>query len=312
MNVRVTLIGVALAFLLQVLCAQNVSGSSSDPGATASRRNIWELWKQVADAFKEKNYALAISLCTTALASTTDPLQRAHFLSYRGHAHFHLNQVDAAMSDYNEALRVQPGYASALSGRGAIFQIRHQPELALTDYDAATKSDPGYLAAHDNRAYIYQSKGDLDKAIAGYSTAIRLHPGDADSYWIRGIAYFKKGELDKARADFRKAQSMSAELTAAVMDDVAWFRATCPDASFRDGREALAMAIKACANARRNRWTYTDTLAAAYAECGKFEEAVKVQKQALSMSDIPEKERPEMQERLSLYEQHKPYRQKPK
>jgi tetratricopeptide (TPR) repeat protein len=312
MNVRVTLIGVALAFLLQVLCAQNVSGSSSDPGATAPQRNIWVLWKQVADAFKEKNYALAISLCTTALASMTDPLQRAHFLSERGYAHFQLNQLDAAMSDYNEALRVQPGYAPALSGRGAIFQTKRQTELALNDYAAATKSDPGYLAAHDNRAYIYQSKGDLEKAIAGYSAAIRLYPTYADSYWVRGIAYFEKGELDHARADLRKAQSLNGELSPGTMNNVAWFRATCPDASFRDGREALAMAVHACAKARHNKWVYLGTLAAAYAECGKFQEAIKFQKQALSISDVPEKVRPRMQQRLSLYEQHKPYRQKPK
>jgi len=121
---------------------QNSGPAPREQSTGATHRDIWVLWKQVADAFKEKNYAFAVSLCNTALANTAEPLQRAHFLSYRGHAHFYLNQLDAAMADYNEALKVQPGYASALSGRGALFQIKHKPELALQDYNNATQSDP--------------------------------------------------------------------------------------------------------------------------------------------------------------------------
>jgi len=84
-------------------------------------------------------------------------------------------------------------------------------------------------------------------------------------------------------------------------------RATCPVESFRNGKEAVEDATKACELTNWKRWDWIDTLAAAYAETGNFEQAVRYEKQAMSMDDVRENDRSKMQGRLLLYEQHQPY-----
>ena len=89
---------------------------------------------------------------------------------------------------------------------------------------------------------------------------------------------------------------------------MAWIRATSSNRLLRNGKEAVAEAIKACELTEWKKWAYLDTLAAAYAESDNFDEAVKYQNQALGGSDVPEDNRVEMRKRLELYRQHKPYR----
>jgi len=58
-------------------------------------------------------------------------------------------------------------------------------------------------------------------------------------------------------------------------------------------------------------WSFIDTLAAAYAEAGDFKRAIEFQQQALRTGNPTESEQKEMRERRSLYEQSKPFRDKP-
>lgn len=91
---------------------------------------------------------------------------------------------------------------------------------------------------------------------------------------------------------------------------LAWIKATCPDSSVRDGQEAVSAATKACelTNWRESGWI--DTLAAAYAESGDFRRAVELQERAIRLGNAPESEQQAMQERLSLYKESNPYREK--
>ena len=90
---------------------------------------------------------------------------------------------------------------------------------------------------------------------------------------------------------------------------LAWFWSTCPKAELRDGKKAVEYAEKACKLTEYKEATFLDTLAAAYAENGQFEEAVKTQQKALkSPDDFPKKELEKAKMRLQLYMQGKPYR----
>jgi hypothetical protein len=89
---------------------------------------------------------------------------------------------------------------------------------------------------------------------------------------------------------------------------LAWIEATAPEASLRDGRKAVTDATKACELTKWKRGSWIDTLAAAYAESGDFQQAVKYEKLALRTGDPTDPEQKEMRARLALYQQSEPFR----
>lgn len=92
---------------------------------------------------------------------------------------------------------------------------------------------------------------------------------------------------------------------------LAWIEATCPDASVRDGRTAVANAAKACQLTGWHSGECLDTLAAAYAECGDFTNAIIYEKRALAVRSLPPATQKSRRERLSLYEESQPFRDRP-
>jgi tetratricopeptide (TPR) repeat protein len=91
-----------------------------------------------------------------------------------------------------------------------------------------------------------------------------------------------------------------------ALNSLAWLRATCPEAEIRDAKEAVELALKACELTDWKDWGIIDTLAAAYAEQGDFDRAIKYQKQVLQMGRSSN-EYDKVKEHLALYEQHRPY-----
>src|SRR6267142_1138702 len=92
---------------------------------------------------------------------------------------------------------------------------------------------------------------------------------------------------------------------------LAWIEATCPDSSVRNGKDAVTAATKACELTSWKESSWIDTLAAACAESGDFQRAIQFEEQALGAGDSPDSEQKAMCERLALYKQSQPYREKP-
>ena len=90
-------------------------------------------------------------------------------------------------------------------------------------------------------------------------------------------------------------------------NNLAWIQATFPDAEFRVGKEAVSMATKACELTDWKNGDCFDTLAAAHAEQGDFESAIKWQTKYIELA-TKESDRESGRERLALYKARKPYR----
>jgi tetratricopeptide (TPR) repeat protein len=158
------------------------------------------------------------------------------------------------------------------------------------------------------RAIIWRrERKELDIALGGYNEAIRLNPTDAASYVGRGLAWSDKKEYDRAIADHSEAVGLDPGLAHAY-NNRAWLWAACPDARYLDGKRAVESATRAC---ELSEWKHADsigTLAAAYAEAGDFDAAVKWQAKANALFTDAE-EKAKGQERLKLYQERKPYRE---
>ena len=156
------------------------------------------------------------------------------------------------------------------------FRRQRKYDLAIQDCNEALRQYPGFVEAASLRARINSHVGKYAEAAKEFNYLISLHP--------RTVTL------------------------ARTLSDRAWFQATCPDASFRNGRQAVIDANAACSIMAWKDEDMIDTLAAAYAEAGDFDSAVRYAQQALSVKDIEPTDFKRIQQHLALFQQHKPLR----
>jgi tetratricopeptide (TPR) repeat protein len=220
---------------------------------------------------------------------------------------------NAAIRDNTEAIRRRDPIMQAdfYYNRAVNYHAIGKPDKAIADYNEAIRLAPNDLKKYCGRAWIFEDMGELNKASADYDRATRYNATDAKGHVFRGTAHFAKGNYRAAASDFEKAARLSPRDYDALCN-LAWFQATCPEDSLRNGKEALEKAKRACELSRWQHSDAVDTLAAAYAEIGNFDDAVKYETQAINMKGVHAFTRKKMQERLELYRQHKPYRKESK
>lgn len=109
-------------------------------------------------------------------------------------------------------------------------------------------------------------------------------------------------------ADLAHGQQLEAN-NSEVLNALAWLKATCADAAYRDPKQAVRIATELCQRSSWKNGDFIDMLAAAYAEQTDFEQAVKQQERALQLTAGPSKKRERMQARLRLYQARQPYRE---
>jgi tetratricopeptide (TPR) repeat protein len=234
----------------------------------------------------------------------------------RGSEYSSKGDLDKAIADCTEAIRLDPKYASAYNERGWVYDKKGEHDKSTADLTESVRLDPNMAASsYRNRGRVDFNKGEYDKAIANLTEGIRLNPKEAMWYHDRGSAYLNKRDYDKAIADFTEAIRLDPNY-ALTHNDLAWLHATCPDEKYRDGKKAVENTDKACQLTEGRDWSFTDTLAGAYAENGDFEKAKELESKAIELAvtnkSATEKVKAEMASRLELYKQRKPYREAPK
>jgi len=142
--------------------------------------------------------------------------------------------------------------------------------------------------------------------VADLNAALRLDPQEHDAWLHRGNAHAGLGNYAQAVADLEEAVRLDPDCEEAT-NALAWQYATCPDAEHRNGPRAVQLAGQVCKWTKAKDAGYLDTLAAAMAECGSFEHAIRMQKLALNV--VSADERADFESRLTLYEAGKPYRE---
>ena len=202
-----------------------------------------------------------------------------------GNALLQNGQLDEAIAHFQKALEIQPNLAVVHDNLGAVFLKKGQIDEAIARFRRALDIQPGLVEAHYNLGLALFQKGQLDSAIAHFAKVLEIQPDLADAHANLGTVFLQKGQVAEAMVHFQKVLELQPQ-NIQVLNNLAWMLATSPDASVRNGTRAIGLAQQAEQLSGGKDPAIITILAAAYAEAGRFPEAVATAQQALQLASI--------------------------
>lgn len=134
-------------------------------------------------------------------AVSAERLNQAAALVKSGDAHRMRNELDAAVADLTESIRLDPNNSMAYAIRGSAYHARGAEDLAILDFTEAIRIDPNSSWAFAQRCLSYISKGSKELALSDINEVIRLEPKNYWAYQIRATIYHNLGQHVAAVAD---------------------------------------------------------------------------------------------------------------
>ncbi|MBN1341386.1 MAG: tetratricopeptide repeat protein [Phycisphaerae bacterium] len=255
-------------------------------------------------------------------------------------------RYDEAIGHYEQALRSRPGWSAVENNLALAYATQGRYEEAIRHYRLALEANPDSPEIAFNLANALADAGRLDEARGQYDRVLELRGAYADARDHLAIVLARQNKLPEAIVQWQEtlridpnrdatrhrlavglAKTHQYEPAIAMLRDLvrrcpadwsaannlAWLLATCPQDKLRNGVEAVALAERICRQGTGEiQPAWLDSLAAAYAETGRFSEAAQVAEQALAMArrrgDSEQTE--SLAERLRLYQEGKPFREK--
>jgi protein O-mannosyl-transferase len=222
---------------------------------------------------------------------------------------FDWGDVDWAIEQCQEALKISPRFPEALNNLGTAYAKKSRDDLAIEYFQKAIEIDPNSPQPHYSLGLALARRSQLDEAIRHYRAAIALEPERAGCHYELGLALNQQGNAAEGISELRTAIQMS-PYEPDAMDSLAWILATNPDSAIRNGAEAIEWAKRAIQLSGGKNPNYRVTLAAAYGETGHFNDAAAIVDEVLSgatrgakVSDVEALKR-----QLECYRAGKPYR----
>jgi tetratricopeptide (TPR) repeat protein len=216
---------------------------------------------------------------------------------------------DRAPKAYRDALRIKPDYAFAHNNLANLLAEDGKLEEAIDHYRQAVVADPKLETAHHNLAILLLRTGDTNSAIEHLRVAVQLQPERADTRLELGQALIGVKRYAEAVETFQSGLEVEPQ-NAALENAFAWLLATCPDAQWRDGKKAVQIGERVAELTNRKLPQVLDTLAAAYAEDGRFEVATDTAREAMviARSNNDTNLVTQLSARVTRYERRQPYR----
>lgn len=221
-------------------------------------------------------------------------------------------KLEEATLCFERALRVEPDNAYVHNNLGLLLEASGELGSAEASYARAVEIDPNLAAAHKNLALNYARQGKPELVEASLKRAIRIDPDFAEAHLYLGRVHELQGNGVQARKSYERAVRLAPDDPRANAY-FAWLLATCHDPLAREPSEAIRRAKYAADSTASADPIILDTLAAAYAAGGQFDQARTAAERALFLAADRKDNKlwNAIRLRLVLYRQSKPYREPP-
>jgi len=225
----------------------------------------------------------------------------------RGHNNLGLalglaGRVGEAIAHYEQALRIKPDYAEAHNNLGVVLGGLGKLDGAIGHFRQALQVAPDYAEAHYNLGLALAQLGKVQEAIQQYEQALRIKPKIAKAHYHLGIALEQTGKVQEAVEHYEQALRVDPSYTEA-QNKLARALATLSPMEGGDPTRAVALAERVCYSTGHHAAPYLDTLAAAYAAAGRFNEAIATAEKAIELAGSAGQPQvaKEIEARLQLY-----------
>ena len=254
---------------------------------------------------KQGKYAEAEAQCREALQFAPMHLPAMFCLATALHRQ---GKLDEAADYYRRILELKPDLYTPRRSLGNILVAQGKPDQAIPQFVLALKIRPQDADTHVVLGVALQEKNRLDEASTQFQEAVKLQPTNAIANYQLALIHQSRKATSAAIECYHNALKAQPDWPESL-NNLAWILAAHPDAKLRNGAEAVALAERACQLSDYKEGVFVGTLAAAYAEAGRFPEAVSSAEKARSLAlvagqkDIAQKN----QELLELYRTGRAY-----
>jgi tetratricopeptide (TPR) repeat protein len=228
-----------------------------------------------------------------------------------GNVLLHWGKVDEAIPYFQKALQVNPDYVEARNNLGSALLQKGKVDEAMAQFQKALQIDPDFVEAYGNLGNAMLQEGKADEAIAYYQKALKLSPRNPNLYNNLGNALSRQGQFEQAIAHYQAAIKLAPN-NPSFLNNLAWLLATCPEARVRNGQQAVQLAERVCQLTDYEQPQLICTLAVAYAETGRFEDAAATSERARELAQAAGQQALALQSQklLQLFKAHQPYRER--
>lgn len=216
-----------------------------------------------------------------------------------------------AEKHYRAAIRLKPRSPQAYNNLGNVLDETGRREEALTAFRRALELRPGVALVHNNLGVVLAKLGRLDEAQTNLSRAMELQPRDPHAFYLTGTLYLRRGDLKEATNSFGLALRLNPNHVRTLLL-FARLLAANENAPLRNGSNAILFAERGLMVADAVRPATLDTLAMAYAEAGRFDDAIKAAESAMELLKAGGDDSEllnEISQRRSLFTSRTPYRE---
>jgi len=267
---------------------------------------------QISPNYKDTHYNLATALMQKGRVDEAITQYREALQLKPDHADAHVNLGNAlrqmgreeeAIIQYQKALQITPESANAHNNLGIVLSQKGRADEAITQFQKALQIKPDSADVHNNLGSVLLQNEKVDEAIPQLQMALQIKPDDAQAHYNLGIAFFQKGTMDEAITQFQRALQLKPDYSDACVNvGIALLQKGKTDQAITRFQKALQMT-------GGENPIILHTLAAAFAEAGRFSEAVETAQHALRLAEAQSKTRlaAQLQSELKLYQAGSPF-----